>query len=169
MTEIKPEEKVARILERTLFNLSFINDHAHDAGPYEMTQLINSFLGAVVHPWENLLRNQPILVNLRGPDVNWPALRKAKPTDDNPLDFHESLAWIRHAFAHGNITYLNADGKIWGIEIRNKGYSKRQKKYIDWGTRLDKTTLRCLLDSYVEIARRVDDAVTSEVSTSAAD
>ena len=156
MTEIKPEDRISGVLQRTRYNLDFIDDRAGSSGPFEVIQLINSFMGAAVHPWENLLEQENELVNLSAREVFWPNLEKARPDDDEPFDFHEQMAWIRQAFALGNIDYLNADGSIIGIEIRNHGYSRKQKRRITWGTRLDLQQLRQLLDSYCEIAVRID-------------
>jgi hypothetical protein len=33
-------------------NLKFIEEHKRRDGPYEVTQLLNSFLGALAFPWE---------------------------------------------------------------------------------------------------------------------
>ncbi len=156
MTEIRPEDKISGVLDRTIYNLEFINEHCHPDGPFEVVQLVNSFMGAAIHPWENLLKEHEQLVNLSENDVNWPPLTKANPNDDDPIDFHEQLAWIRHAFAHGNIEYVNAGGKISGIDIRNSGFSKKQNKRINWGTHLDIDTLGKLLNSYCAMAHRID-------------
>lgn len=155
MTELTPEERIASVLHRTLHNLEYIDRRARPNGPFEVVQLINSFMGAAVHPWENLLKAEDELVNLSKREVKWPSLVKSNPDDDEPSDFHEEMAWIRHAFAHGNIEYLNAEGSIVGIEIRNCGYSRKQQKRITWGTSLDLHQLRQLLDSYAEIAARI--------------
>ena len=53
-------------MNRTKANLQLMNElqekrrrdgiDVEKEGPYEVTQVINSFLGALVHPWEALLR-----------------------------------------------------------------------------------------------------------------
>ena len=45
------------VIERTMYNLRFIEKHSNVEGPYEVTQLINSFLGAMAHPWEKVKKN----------------------------------------------------------------------------------------------------------------
>ena len=47
-----PQEPVRDILRRTIANLEFIEAYATLDGPYRTTQLLNSFLGALAHPWE---------------------------------------------------------------------------------------------------------------------
>lgn len=49
-----PSEPVRDIMRRTMANLDFIEKNAQPDGPFEVTQLINSFLGALAHPWEAL-------------------------------------------------------------------------------------------------------------------
>ncbi len=39
-----PTEPIRDIMRRTMANLALIEGHKSDAGPYEVTQLINSFL-----------------------------------------------------------------------------------------------------------------------------
>ena len=59
------EEKTKEVIRRTMFNLRFVEKHAGQDGPYEVTQLLNSFLGALAHPWEEL-KPQLSLVDLDG-------------------------------------------------------------------------------------------------------
>jgi hypothetical protein len=47
-----PYEPVLDIMRRTMANLEFVEEHKSDIGPFEVTQLLNSFLGALAHPWE---------------------------------------------------------------------------------------------------------------------
>jgi hypothetical protein len=49
-----PHEPVLDMMRRTMANLAFIERNATSGGPFEVTQLINSFLGALAHPWESL-------------------------------------------------------------------------------------------------------------------
>ena len=58
--EGEPEEAACRwacrpeplldIMRRSMANLAFVEAHAGPSGPYEVTQLINTFLGALTHP-----------------------------------------------------------------------------------------------------------------------
>jgi hypothetical protein len=47
-----PHEPVRDVMRRTMQNLQFVETHKDPNGPYEVTQLLNSFLGALAHPWE---------------------------------------------------------------------------------------------------------------------
>jgi hypothetical protein len=123
MTEIKADEKLRRVMERTMFNLRFVHERRADSGPYEVVQLVNSFSGAMVHPWEVLkepdslgLKNVSLAeARLRG----WPVLNKRHPSDAEPANYHKMLQWIRNAFAHGNVEFEKLDGHIARIRIWN--------------------------------------------------
>ena len=45
-----PIEPIRDIMRGTIANLEFVETHARPNGPYEVTQLINSFLGTLAHP-----------------------------------------------------------------------------------------------------------------------
>jgi hypothetical protein len=47
-----PHEPLRDVMHRTMHNLKFIEAQKTPHGPYEVTQLLNSFLGALAHPWE---------------------------------------------------------------------------------------------------------------------
>jgi hypothetical protein len=53
---VMPIEPVRDIMRRTMQNLKFVEGHRGANGPYEVTQLLNSFLGALAHPLGSLLR-----------------------------------------------------------------------------------------------------------------
>ena len=47
-----PHEPTRDMMRRTMKNLEFIESHAKIYGLFEVTQLVNSFLSALAHPWE---------------------------------------------------------------------------------------------------------------------
>jgi len=49
-----PHEPTVDVKLRTLKNLKFIESYAGTTCPFEVTQLVNSFLGALAHSWGNL-------------------------------------------------------------------------------------------------------------------
>lgn len=78
-----PLEKPRDMMRRTMFNLRFIEQHASDRnGPYEVTQLINSFLGAMAHPWEEYLKSAEDLPWSAA--EGWPPLGKDLAGDEGP-------------------------------------------------------------------------------------
>jgi len=47
-----PTQPLLDIMRRSMANLAFVEEHAGPSGPYEVTQLVNTFLGALAHPFE---------------------------------------------------------------------------------------------------------------------
>ena len=90
-----PHESVRDIMRRTMHNLEFVEARAGLDGPYEVTQLINSFLGALAHPWE-AYRNDLTAMSLAvAHTAGWPVIAKERPSDREP----DSLRPLRPADA----------------------------------------------------------------------
>lgn len=93
-------------IERTLANLKFIDDRKNrELGPYEFTQLINSFLLAFIHPkkyWITDFPENPL------PAEGWNI--KSIPVRGHegcvPKTTRDLVVNIRHALAHGNFKIL---------------------------------------------------------------
>ena len=79
-----PTEPVRDIMRRTMANLAFIERHKSDSGPYEVTQLINSFLGALAHPWEDMKTELRGITLSEGETRGWPRIVKEHTTDHDP-------------------------------------------------------------------------------------
>ncbi|MBX3070801.1 MAG: hypothetical protein KF883_09915 [Thermomicrobiales bacterium] len=125
MTEIRPEEKHREFMRRTLENLAFIHEHRGPDGPYEVTQLVNSFLGAMVHPWERMRFAQfarlsdVTIAEAKG--LGLPVFQTDLTASDEPRNYREMFRFVRNAFAHDNIEFENRDGEIVGITLENCG------------------------------------------------
>jgi hypothetical protein len=89
-----PHEPVLDIMRRTMANLAFIEQRASTDGPFEVTQLINSFLGALAHPWETLWKELNSISISDAERQGWPIPRAERPTDQAPT----SLGDLIHAF-----------------------------------------------------------------------
>ena len=56
------------LLYRTITNYEILKPQKQHAGPYEVTQLVNSFLSTLAHPWDQLLDKDALKnVNLTSP------------------------------------------------------------------------------------------------------
>ena len=134
MTEIFADEKLQQMMDRTMCNLRFIHEHCAVSGPFEVVQLVNSFSGAMVHPWEvkrgNELSAMKDLTLSAAQNRGWPVLQKELSSDEDPASYHEMLQWTRNAFAHGNVDFENLDGQIAKIRIWNHPFRKPR----NWGT-----------------------------------
>ncbi|MFT4038726.1 MAG: HEPN family nuclease [Thermomicrobiales bacterium] len=135
MTRIRPDDAMHEVMRRTLLNLDFIAVHKSPAGPYEVTQLVNSFAGAMIYPWEKQRYNA--LAHYKQIDLaearlkGWPVLEKELDTDVEPANYHVMLGYIRNAFAHGNIEFISNKDVIGALRIWNCEF--REPKKRNWG------------------------------------
>jgi HEPN pEK499 p136 len=108
-------------IERTMSNLAFIEaaEKVDGKGPYEFTQLVNSFLMAFIHAKSNWLDSFP---EMPFPAKDWPEIKwlNVGHPKSEPKNARELVKKIRNALAHGNFTILS-DGKneICAVELWN--------------------------------------------------
>lgn len=150
---MNPEEPVRDIMRRTMFNLRLIEQQATTSGPYEVTQLINSFLGALAHPWERFKKELRTHSIKSAECAGWPCIQKERPSDTNPRHLGDLLRLMRNGIAHGNITFLpDQDGEIRAIRLWNADpRSGRQT----WGAIVNVEDMRQLLDRFVQLAEEL--------------
>ena len=98
---------------RTLHNLRFIEQNKRHTGPFEVTQLINSFLAVLAHPWDQLLDKKKLAaLKLKDPafvTYGFPTL-PLLPFEGTPKSIataEDLLGTVRNGMAHGNIELLN--------------------------------------------------------------
>ncbi|MFN8472269.1 MAG: HEPN family nuclease [Anaerolineae bacterium] len=150
-------DPVPEIMYRTMYNLSFIERHSTDDGPYEVTQLVNSFLGALAYPWE---KYKPALKDKsleEAAAVGWPTVQKERDTDEEPESVGDLLRLVRNAIAHGNLEFIaGSRGEIEKIRLHNNRGGRRT-----WGTTLTVVELRRFLDCFVALAEELHDEALS--------
>lgn len=147
---MQPVDPTLEIMRRTMRNLEFIERHRDlERGPYEVTQLVNSFLGALAHPWERQFDKR-----LRG----WPldeARKQGWPiphcqSGNKPRTLGYLLRLVRNAFAHGNLEFHGPlGGEIREIEIWNIDPDTGAET---WRGRFDVGDLRQFLLCFVRLA-----------------
>ncbi len=116
-----PTEPIRDIMRRTIANLKFIERHAEPNGPYEVTQLVNSFLGALAHPWEVMQDDLMQLSLVEAAARGWPPITKELITDREPRSLGELIGLMRNSFAHRNIKFLaGRKSEIRALRIWNK-------------------------------------------------
>ena len=133
-------------------------------GPYEVTQLVNSFMGAMVHPWERV----------------WSVDRKYSPqgTEDiqsvlSEIDVKcgevkgigETLGMFRNGFSHGNIEFLKSGNDIGAIRIWNCQPRGGRKTFE---ATISIPQLRRFLEAFVRLAEtleRLEDNVQPDCRT----
>ena len=80
-----PIEPLLDIMRRSKANLAFVEARAEPEGPYEVTQLVNTFLGALAHPFE-AMRDDLMSLSLAEAAalLGWPNIDRERPTDSEP-------------------------------------------------------------------------------------
>jgi hypothetical protein len=149
---MKPNDPVFDIMRRTMSNLKFIEGQATSKGPYEITQLLNSFLGAMAHPWENMKKELNGLSIDGLVERGWPEVCQDCPTDKRPKSLGDLIRLLRNGIAHGNIKYIGNDkGEIRAVRIENRNNGKRT-----WGTTLEINAMRQFLKCFVDLIEELD-------------
>jgi hypothetical protein len=144
-----PTEPVLDIMRRTIANLKFVEAHKAPDGPFEVTQLLNSFMGALAHPWEAMREDLNTLPPTLATERGWPRVGKEREGDEEPGSVGRLLHLLRNAVAHGNVEFLS-DGhgemqavRLWNIDPRNNRRT--------WGAIVTVDDLRQLLFKFVEL------------------
>jgi hypothetical protein len=101
-----PTEPILDIMRRSMANLRFIEEHAGPHGPYEVTQLTNTFLGALAHPFEAMRDDLMALPLVEATAMGWPPITKEWTTDTEPSSLGDLVRLMRNGMAHGNIEFL---------------------------------------------------------------
>jgi hypothetical protein len=144
-----PTEPVLDVMRRTMANLDFIERHASGDGPFEVAQLINSFIGALAHPWEATRADLSALSLSEAKELGWPSIKKERSSDIDPNSLGELVAAIRHSVAHGNIEFLSSGrGEITALRIWNIHPRSRTRT---WGAILTVADMRRVLACFVDL------------------
>jgi hypothetical protein len=142
-----PTEPLRDIMRRTIANLEFVERHAASRGPYEVTQLLNSFLGALAHPWEAMRDDLSALPLTEAVSRGWPMIQKERPTDHDPESLGELVSMMRHGFAHGNIKLLpGPKAEICALRVWNNNRGRRT-----WGAIITVDAARMFLLRFVDL------------------
>jgi hypothetical protein len=149
---MNPTEPARDLMRRTMVNLRFIEAHQASDGPYEVTQLINSFLGALAHPWERYRTDLQRLPLAEAGRLGWPEMEKELTEDVDPNSLGDLLRLVRNAFAHGNIEFIpDSSGDIQQIRFWNNNRSGRRT----WGAVLTVSGSASISGKFCSPGRRV--------------
>lgn len=148
---VMPSEPLRDKMRRTLANLAFVERHAEPDGPFEVTQLINSFLGALAHPWEVLQVELKGLTLVEARRLGWPVIYKELSSDREPASLGDLVRLMRNSFAHGNISFLSGSGgEIRALRIWNSQGSQRT-----WGAIVTVEDARAFLIRFSHLAEEL--------------
>ncbi|NSL93550.1 hypothetical protein [Acetobacter syzygii] len=112
------------IMRRSFINLDFIEASYQAYDLCEVTQLINTFLGAFIHPFEKSAKGKEFIRHFRGKPPPIPFESEAAGT----LSYLEFIYFVRHALAHGDLHYN--PNKIKQIESITLWNAKHKEKPI---------------------------------------
>jgi hypothetical protein len=144
-----PTQPVLDIMRRTMTNLRFVETHSAPDGPYEVTQLINSFIGALAHPWEAMREDLNTLPLTVAAERGWPRIVKERERDEEPVSVGRLLHLLRNAVAHGNIEFLSdGRGDIRALRVWNRDPRNGRRT---WGAIVTVDDLRDLLLRFVQL------------------
>jgi HEPN family protein len=148
-----PTEPLLDIMRRSMANLAFVEAHAGPEGAYEVTQLVNTFLGALAHPFEAVRDDLMSLSLAKAEALGWPKIERERPTDNEPESLGDLIRLLRNGFAHGNLEFLSdGRGQIGAVRIWNNDPRKRGAR--TWGAVLRVHDMRRFLGLFVELIER---------------
>lgn len=149
---MNPTDPIRDIMRRTMENLAFVEAHATLKGPYETTQLINSFLGALAHPWEAMKPELTALSLEEAEARGWPTIEKERAQDRDPESLGDLIRLVRNSLAHGNIDFLpGQDGRIAALRIWNVPPNGQR----NWGAIVNVADLRAFLRCFADLTEEI--------------
>ncbi|MGN6369017.1 MAG: HEPN family nuclease [Phycisphaerae bacterium] len=110
------------LMTRTLENLDFVQKNKGERGPYEFTQLINSFLIAFIQAKSYWIAKLP---EFPFPAKGWPVVKSVPQQGHEkcvPTNARELVERIRHSLSHGNFSLWTSGGpnpQIDAVELWN--------------------------------------------------
>jgi hypothetical protein len=112
-----PGQQERDLMERTRKNLDYIlkDKVAQELDKvFEVTQLVNSFLGILTHPWEKLFDADALaeleLDSEEYSKLGFPSIKASWSQDtEHPRNLAHLLRLMRNGIAHGNIDLLNRE------------------------------------------------------------
>ncbi|GCE81998.1 HEPN family nuclease [Komagataeibacter diospyri] len=125
-----PSDPLLDIIRRSIANLEFIEANYEIHGLYEVTQLVNTFLGALIHPFEKSSKGKQFIEYFSNRPV--PIDVQYKIILEENISYYGFLKCIRYELSHGNIRY-------------NPDKIKRIQSVYFWNKKGNKKTFRCTL------------------------
>jgi len=147
-TPTKPSD----ILDRTIANIDCINamktlqgEPGKTIAPFEVTQLLNSFLLTVLQNWDEL---EAGWCNLPQGNAPWPEVTTSEGKQ-HPKDI---IGKLRDALAHGLFTIEGENGEIDSIHFWT--CTPPEYKDVNWHATLSLSVIRSILDGFVHVTSR---------------
>lgn len=167
------EQPTLLLIYRTLTNLEHIDSNKRHSGPFEITQLINSFMGVFAHPWDQLLDKEKLkqerLSSRQFRECQFPDLPHIELEGEGvPMEhIHDYLRVLRNAMAHGNFQLLDrkqlralrqrgplppvSEKEIAGLKLWNTPLNSDRK---NWITVLDIFEMRTCVEAMARLCEK---------------
>ncbi len=147
------ERPVRDMMLRTMKNLAFIEQHANadekQTDVFEVTQLVNSFLAALAHPWEIHREALDQMGIQTAVNDGWPRLPVECDARYTPKNLGDLLRRVRNALAHGHIRFRgNNEDDITDVEMWDVNWNNKRT----WGTTVSVDSMRTFLVKFVQLA-----------------
>ena len=141
------------VMRRTMANLKYVEDHRSD-GLFEVTQLVNSFLCALILPWDTIDRGRaPWSMSIAEAEkLGWPNPKPVAddPTYDRPNSLGDLIGEMRNALSHGQAVYIAASGVDDVTGLRFTTHKAPKYQAIKWTADLTTNDVRKFLTKFVE-------------------
>jgi hypothetical protein len=151
-----PSDPLRDMMRRTMDNLEFVERRAAFDGPFEVAQLINSFLGAFAHPWERLepdLKHIPLTQAIA---QGWPEITSEEAEVRPPKNLDVLIRRMRNAVAHGNLEWLpDEHNAIAAVRIWNTKKQQDAPPIRTWEAVISIIDMRRFLDCFVRLAEEI--------------
>lgn len=133
-----------KLIRRTLVDLQFIDDQQSDDGPFEITQLVNSFLVILLQNWDDLEPDWPQTPQC---GLNWPSIECSNPNQQT----RQCIGKVRDALAHGLFVFEEDDQHdIYALHL----WTCPDRTTVDWHARITIDAMRQMLTCFADAAQR---------------
>jgi hypothetical protein len=142
-------------MRRTKANLGVIENGALNEPHrfFEVTQLINSVIGLLMFPSEELLNKLPgKKLSEVGHEVELPKLLYGTYRGEEDPDVRTAIRYLRNGFAHYNIQFVNTNNVIQGLYVWNRPQPRGKP---DWIAYVSIKALRGLFEEFCGIFEKI--------------
>ena len=126
------------VMRRVCFNLGFVDERRTLEGPFEVTQLLSSFLLTLHLNWDDLDGRWD---QLSQKGIGWPKIEQ-----EGLQQAKQAIGKMRDALAHGLIAFeSDPEGEIDAIHL----WTCSRQQTVDWDARLSVEQVRQMLKCFV--------------------
>lgn len=142
-------------MRRTEANLKLIEEGAsrEQSRHFEVTQLINSAIGLLMFPSEELLDRLPRRKMSEFSDTSLPKVLYGRYKGEDDPDLQTLVRYLRNSIAHYNVQFVNHNNIIQGLYVWNRPHHEKP----DWIAYVSIDTLRSLFKRLCSVFKDVSE------------